>query len=61
MFQTFDGPSGETCIARRDRSDSPLQALTLLNDPMLVEIEINPVFAGATGTTIVDALIHVSP
>ncbi|MDA0932658.1 MAG: PSD1 and planctomycete cytochrome C domain-containing protein [Planctomycetota bacterium] len=38
MFQTFDGPSGETCVARRDRSDSPLQALTLLNDPMLVEI-----------------------
>jgi acyl-CoA synthetase (NDP forming) len=32
-----------------------------LGDPMLVEIEINPVFAGATGTTIVDALIHVSP
>jgi acyl-CoA synthetase (NDP forming) len=32
-----------------------------LGDPSLVEIEINPVFAGATGITIVDALIHVSP
>ena len=35
---TFDGPSGEACIARREVSNSPLQALTLLNDPMFVEI-----------------------
>ena len=35
---TFDGPSGEACIARRDISNSPLQALTLLNDPMFLEI-----------------------
>jgi hypothetical protein len=32
MFTTFDGPSGEVCVARREVSDSPLQALTLLND-----------------------------
>jgi hypothetical protein len=38
MLQTFDGPSGENCTARRDRSNSPLQALTLLNDPMFIEI-----------------------
>jgi hypothetical protein len=35
---TFDGPTGEACIPRRDVSNSPLQALTLLNDPMFVEV-----------------------
>lgn len=30
-----------------------------LTTPDLAEIEINPLFAGASGTTIVDALIHV--
>lgn len=38
MFATFDAPSGEACIARRNRSNSPLQALTMLNDTMLMEI-----------------------
>ena len=38
MFTTFDAGSGESCLARRDRSNTPLQALTLLNDPMFVEI-----------------------
>ena len=36
MLATFDGPSGEACVARRNRSNSPLQALTLLNDVMLM-------------------------
>ena len=35
---TFDGPSGDSCLARRDVSNSALQALTLLNDPMFVEV-----------------------
>jgi len=35
---TFDGPTGEACIPRREVSNSPLQALTLLNDPMFLEI-----------------------
>ena len=38
MFSTFDAPSGEACIANRDRSNSPLQALTMLNDVMLMEL-----------------------
>lgn len=38
MFTTFDAPSGEACIAQRDRSNSPLQALTLLNDIMLLDL-----------------------
>jgi hypothetical protein len=37
MFATFDAPSGEVCIARRDVSNTPLQALTLLNDPAFTE------------------------
>jgi hypothetical protein len=37
-FSTFDGPTGETCLVRRDRSITPLQALTLLNDAMYLEI-----------------------
>jgi hypothetical protein len=37
MFNTFDAPSGETCVARREISDTPLQSLTLLNDIAFVE------------------------
>lgn len=37
MFATFDGPSGEACLARREVTDSPLQALTMLNDAVIVE------------------------
>ena len=36
-FGTFDGPSGEACIARREVSNTPLQALTLLNDIAFLE------------------------
>ena len=37
LFSTFDGPSGETCLARREVSNTPLQALTLLNDQTVLE------------------------
>ncbi len=37
MYTTFDGPTGEECVARRDVSNTPLQALTLLNDVVFVE------------------------
>jgi hypothetical protein len=36
-FATFDAPSGEACVARREVSDTPLQALTLLNDAAFTE------------------------
>lgn len=37
-YSTFDAPSGENCIARRDQSTTPLQALTVLNDEMFLEL-----------------------
>ena len=37
MFTTFDAPSGEACLARREVSNTPLQSLTLLNDAVFVE------------------------
>jgi hypothetical protein len=37
MFSTFDGVTGETCIARREVSNTPLQALTMLNDEVVME------------------------
>jgi hypothetical protein len=37
---TFDAPSGESCVVHRASSDTPLQALALLNDPMLTELHL---------------------
>ncbi|MEM1228333.1 MAG: PSD1 and planctomycete cytochrome C domain-containing protein [Planctomycetota bacterium] len=38
---TFDSPDRSKCTAQRDRSNTPLQALTLLNDPVYVEMAMN--------------------
>jgi mono/diheme cytochrome c family protein len=48
MLMTFDAPDSNVCCVRRDRSNTPLQALTLLNDTVFVEC------AQALGKRVVD-------
>jgi hypothetical protein len=47
LMTTFDGPDGQTACTRRNRSNTPLQALHLANDPVFVEL------AGALGERLV--------
>ena len=45
-MEIFNAPSRETCTVRRDRTDTPLQALVTLNDPQFVEAARNLAQAG---------------
>ncbi|NOY43432.1 MAG: DUF1553 domain-containing protein [Planctomycetes bacterium] len=36
-LETFDAPKGESACVRRSRSNTPLQALTILNEPLFME------------------------
>lgn len=37
MLTNFDAPARDECVAKRTQSNSPQQALTMLNDPVFVE------------------------
>lgn len=37
MLQTFDAPNGDFSCVRRAKSNTPLQALTMLNEPLFME------------------------
>ena len=37
MLTTFDGPNREMCVSRRVNTNTPLQALMTLNDPLYLE------------------------
>jgi hypothetical protein len=52
MFSTFDGVTGETCLARREVSNTPLQALTMLNDLVVIEAaqKLGAIVAAASGS-----------
>jgi Protein of unknown function (DUF1553)/Protein of unknown function (DUF1549)/Planctomycete cytochrome C len=52
MFSTFDAPSGEFCLAQREASNTPLQALSLLNDTVILEAAeaLGDQLASASGT-----------
>ncbi len=36
-MSTFDAPNRDTCVVRRARTNTPLQALVIMNDPVYIE------------------------
>jgi hypothetical protein len=57
---TFDAPDREFCLVRRARTNTPLQALVLLNDPTYVEASRKLAERCLTATNEVDARIDLA-
>ena len=53
LYNAFDAPTGDACLARRDVSNTPLQALELLNDVVFLEASraLGEKLATLSGTT----------
>jgi hypothetical protein len=60
MLQSFDSPNGDFSCVRRARSNTPLQALTLLNEPVFLDcaraLAVSTLREG--GSTDSDRIIH---
>jgi len=51
QLSTFDAPDREKCVARRARTNTPLQALVLMNDPTYIE----------SARTLAQKVLHEAP
>ncbi|MBI5773898.1 MAG: PSD1 domain-containing protein [Verrucomicrobia bacterium] len=60
MLMTFDAPDSNATCTRRERSNTPLQALTLLNDPVFFECAqaLGQRMAEAPGTDATEKIRH---
>ncbi len=60
-FVNFDGPDRSACVVQRPRTNTPLQALTLMNDPVYTEAALalaDRVLTEKAGASVDDQINH---